>query len=113
MSVSRRPLVLIWLLWGVLAIGPAEETGVELPARFSIAAPPAGLPGLKPLLVLPTSHTEVVESAPLGPESLESGLSSGRVAAVPPTHSRGTRTGNGARPEFAADILLLIQRQNE
>lgn len=138
-----------------------EETGVEMPARFSIVSPASGLPdlartlslasrsssrgepalpgqagvvawvegsrrggalrqrladdpdGLTPRFDFPITHTEAVEAAPLGPESLESGLASSRAAAVPPAGPRASRTGDGARPPFAADILLLIQRQNE
>jgi hypothetical protein len=137
-----------------------QETAVELPARFSIAAPHAGLPGLErtlslasrsatrgepalpghpgvvvwmegsrrggalrqrladepagltPLVDLPTTHAEAAEAAPLGPESLEPGLASDRAAAVPPA-SRPTARARDARLAFAADILLLIQRQNE
>lgn len=137
-----------------------EETAVETAARFSIAAPPDGLPGLErtvslasrsasrgePALPghagvvawvegsrrggdlrqrladepaglttgfdLPTSHSEAAEVDPLGPESLESGLSE-NASAVPPDNSRASRARDGAWGDFAADILLLIQRQNE
>lgn len=137
-----------------------RETAVELPARFSIAAPPTGLPGLErafpragrsatrgepPLpghagvvvwaegsrrggalrqrvadepaglttrVDLPTTHIEAAEAAPLGPESQEPGLASERETADPSASRRASRLLD-VRPAFAADILLLIQRQNE
>ena len=109
MRAPRRLLGWVFFVWAVLAIGPVALAR-EVPVRAGAAD---DLARLTPGFTLPTAHAEAAEAEPLGPEPNEPGLACGSAAAVRPSSLRASLTRASARPAFAADILLLIQRQNE
>ncbi|HVS00697.1 MAG TPA: hypothetical protein VMW27_29020 [Thermoanaerobaculia bacterium] len=68
--------------------------------------------GLMPRFAFPAAHVEALDAPPPGTESTQTGPAQRAVAVLSASPPR-TRTRDIPRPLPGADILLLIQRQNE